>query len=168
MSIRRPRLRASVGARAPKGWGPGDISPIARTPPGLSPGPPSDEPAGDPPPWWRGSRPEWAIYWGLLKLGKKPGIDFIYQAEIPGLGSGDTSLLDFYLPEYALAIEVQGTFWHVELGTESQVAAEIRRAIAASQGITMVFIGEEDALKRPVESIQRAFLYQDTWLAETQ
>lgn len=166
MSFGRPPLRGMPGKRPPKGWGFRQDNPVQRTPEGFTPGGGEVQPAGDPPADFDGTRPEWAVQWALMQMGYREGVDFEREPVIPGLGAGWFSLPDFYIPAYQLIIEVQGTYWHVKVGTEKQVADEIRRANAASAGLHMVFIDEWDCLYRPIESVQRALLYQDSWLLE--
>src|SRR5690242_16887218 len=37
-------------------------------------------PEANKPDWWPGSLEEWIVYWALEALGKRPGVDFQYQA----------------------------------------------------------------------------------------
>jgi len=54
---------------------------------------------------------------------------------------------DFYLASYSLIISVLGEYWHYGLG---QTASDVLQALGMnSQGITVIFIDESDALKNP-------------------
>ncbi|WP_040669000.1 hypothetical protein, partial [Nitrolancea hollandica] len=91
------------------------------------------EPAGDPPSWWvsrhpTGSRPEWAVYWGLMKQGLQVDLDFFYVPKFrTSVGTSGFSQIDFSVPNYGIAIEVQGTFWHYGQGTK-KVGRDLLRA----------------------------------------
>lgn len=162
--IATPRLPRFPGLpREPRGWG---RSETTITPRGLREANrfQAQEPAGDPPLWWRqqypsGTRPEWAIYWALTRMGFRDGEDFIYQAVLPSVGRSYWSQVDFLVPDFQLGIEVQGLFWHYALGSERQQRDILRVAYFADRGIDIVFIDEDDALRDPMyytsEALQR-------------
>lgn len=119
------------------------------------------EPAGDPPPDWAGTRPEWAVYWALLMLKLSPAADFQYQANLPGVEMSYYSTLDFYLPDLRIGIEVQGTFWHIGLGSDRSYTDTLRRVSYAQQGVTVVLIDEPDALADPIYFTREALAGND-------
>ena len=152
----RPLLRANAGMRMPKGWSlsPSDV--LVRFP--KAQGEQSADPAGDPPDNWTGTKPEWSIYWAFTKLNYEPNNDFIYQQQVPGLGAGALSVVDFFIPEIKLAIEIQGTFWHLGQGTQKEYSDELRRATIAQSGVGLGFIDEQDAIERPIEILKLTIL----------
>src|SRR5690606_5291091 len=99
------------------------------------------EPAGDPPQWWPGTRPEWAVYWGLLQNGRDPQKgDFIYRAMMPSVGSSYYSTTDFLLNREKIAIEIQGEYWHYAQGPEKLYHDRQRMVLFESMGWTTIFI----------------------------
>lgn len=124
------------------------------------------EPAGDPPGWWlakypSGTKPEWAIFWALLRLGLKEDEDFFVHAALPGVGRSFWSQVDFLVPPYQVGIEVQGTFWHYGLGSERQQRDILRIAYFAERGLRIVFIDEDDALRDPIYYTREALAGND-------
>jgi len=66
---------------------------------------------------------------------------------------------DFYLPSHSTIISVLGEYWH---SSPESIARDITQKIAIlSQGITTIFIREEDALKRPRYFVEQALLGND-------
>lgn len=146
--------------RAARGYGLHDVTVKARGLKGASTFP-KQEPAGDPPNWWKqqypsGTRPEWAVYWAFLTLKMVPGIDFIYQAKMPGIGSSYFSTLDFLVRDIRIGIEVQGTFWHLKQGTKKIETDRMRRVLYAGLGVKIIFIDEPDCLANPRYFVQEA------------
>lgn len=119
------------------------------------------EPAGEPPGWWNGTRPEWSIYWGLQRNGLEPAVDFTYKAMLPTVGSSYYSNVDFVIPKFFKAIEVQGIYWHYGQGTDKQIQDELRRALIENYGITVIFIDEPDALSNPEYYVREALAGRD-------
>ena len=116
-----------------------------------------------PPSEWAGSRPEWMFYASLISLGYQPGEDFTYQYPLDGgrLSTGGV-IIDFlfYNPPN-LAVNVQGIYYHYELGAETIGRDRIVREQLASQGITLIFVDEDDLLQDPTGITQDALNYQD-------
>lgn len=144
----------------PPGWNVTEVSITPRLRPYVE-GFRSKEPAGDPPPDWPGTRPEWAVFWGLMQLGYEEGVDFFYLSYTMALGKGDFSQLDFFLPAYRIGIEIQGEFWHYRVGSEAVARDHIRRAQLVGYGIRLIFIDEEDALVDPVYFVREAIAGRD-------
>lgn len=116
--------------------------------------------------WWKarypsGTKPEWAVYWALLKLGFHDGEDFIVHAVLPGVGRTYYGQVDFLLPDLRLGIEVQGLYWHYTLGSERQQRDVFRLAYFAQRGIDIVFIDEDDALRDPLHYVKEALQRRD-------
>ncbi len=115
---------------------------------GVVPEPPAD---------WTGSRPEWAIYWALLNMGKKDGIDFIYQSSRMGgrLSKGGVVIDFLFLDPPNLAINVISRYYHYAT-TPQRTADELQRALLEGQGLKVIFIDETDALRNPKYYVQDA------------
>ena len=162
-SIKLPQVkmpRVARGSRNPPGWGSTEVSIRGRGFPGAAQFRPI-EPAGDPPPEWTGTRPEWAIWWGLTKTGLQPGLDFTYLARLPGVGSGYYSTIDFLVPSYGIGIEVQGKYWHYGQGSDKIFKDMFRVNAFAGQGIKVIFIDEPDALTDPIYFVREALQGND-------
>jgi len=116
----------------------------------------------EPPDYWHGSRPEWAIYWALMSLGLKEGIDFTYQsAQMGGRLAKGGSVVDFlfYNPPN-LAINVQSVYYHYR-GAVAQVRGQMQRAQLEGYGLRVIYIEEEDALRNPQWYVQQALKFRD-------
>jgi len=112
---------------------------------------------------WEGSLPEWLFYSSLVELGYTEGSDFTYQSALAG-GRMDKggAIIDFmfYNPP-DLAVNVQGVYYHYELGAETKAKDIFTRQFLAGQGITLIFVDEDDLLQDPVGITQDALNYQD-------
>jgi very-short-patch-repair endonuclease len=123
------------------------------------------DPVGDVPPDIKGrfpniTKPEWGVWLGLLKNGLKPDLDFVYQNTLMGTGVSYYSTVDFMLPEWFIAIEVQGEFWHY-FESERLFRDRERFQQLTNHGINLIFIDEEDALTRPKWIVQEALAMRD-------
>ena len=110
--------------------------------------------AGEPPEWFlrkypNATRPEWCVYWGLMANGLKPDEDFIFQAILPNVSISYYSTVDFLVPDFHIGIEVQGTYWHYNLGAERIQRDADRQALFQKFGIRIIGIDEPDALANP-------------------
>ena len=110
---------------------------------------------------WPGSLPEFLVFMELRRRGKRPDVDFTYQAPFQGgrLDKGGM-ILDFVFSDPPdLAINVQGTYYH---GTpESRRQDRMVRAQMAGQGITVIFIDEADILTDVRRFVGAALQYRD-------
>ena len=112
---------------------------------------------------WEGSLPEYIAYTEFVRAGKVPGIDFSYQS--PLLGGRMTKggvVLDFEFnnpPD--LAVNIQGVYYHYEFGIEQKARDIMAKAQMAGQGITLIFIDEDDLLQDPSYYIDEALNYRD-------
>lgn len=115
------------------------------------------------PPDWEGSLPEYVAFVELTRQGKVPGIDFSYQSPLLGgrLTKGGV-VLDFeFTNPPDLAINIQGVYYHYEFGVEQKAVDIMARAMMAGQGITLIFVDEDDLLRDPPYYIREALNYRD-------
>lgn len=152
---RRPKLSRIPGVKAPDLWNLVE---------GYATGYPvrelrrseRREPAGDPPAWWPGSRPEWAVFWALSVLGLRIGVDFEYRRRMPELESRRWGEVDFLVWSAGVAIEVQGEFAHYGLGSDKLYQDELKRALVESAGFLLVAVDEPDVLRDPLFYVKEA------------
>ena len=117
----------------------------------------------DLPSWWQGSVPEYICYTTLMKVGKLPNRDFTYQSQTGGgrLEKGGR-VLDFqFINPPDLAINVQGTFYHYEKGTAVSQSDVLTREFMATEGITLIFIDEDDLHIKAESVVRDALRYID-------
>jgi hypothetical protein len=110
-----------------------------------------------------GSMPEYLVYRTLIQLGKQPDVDFTFQSSLMGgrLERGG-AVIDFLFSNPPdLAIAVQGVYFHYEMGSEIQARDQIVREQLAGQGITLIFIDENDIMERPRYYVEEALQYRD-------
>jgi len=60
-----------------------------------------------------------------------------------------------------LAVNVQGVYYHYEFGVETKARDVVARASLAGEGITLVFIDDDDLLRDPEYYCREALSYQD-------
>jgi len=112
---------------------------------------------------WEGSLPEYVAYQTFVELGLEPGQDFTYQSPLMG-GRMDKGgfVIDFLFQEPPdLAVNVQGVYYHYEFGVETKAQDTMARASLAGQGITLVFIDDDDLLSDPRYYCREALNYRD-------
>ena len=97
------------------------------------------------------TKPERVIYSVLTKM----GIQFTFQSKFFGGRTVRGGIIaDFYLPTYSLVISVLGEYYHYE---KNRLAIDIlQRTALEGDGIHVIFIDEEDALKNPKYYIEEA------------
>lgn len=162
---RPPRLPTIPVPRDPPGWGRTELVASPRPLPFVAQMR-ERQPAGEIPAALRMrypsmTKPEWAVWWGLLVNGLKPEIDFTYVATLMGSGASYYSTTDFLLPDHLIAIEVQGEFWHYGQGSNKQMHDRMRYVALAQQGYLLIFIDEDDALSRPQWVVREALAGRD-------
>lgn len=110
-------------------------------------------------PDWLGSEPEWLVYHALLRLGYKDR--FTYQSSRMGgrLAKGG-AVIDFYIEESNLAINVTSRYWHYAT-TPLRMADELQRAALEGQGITVIYIDELDLERNPIYYVSEALAGRD-------
>ena len=87
---------------------------------------------------------------------KKIGVNYIYQYKMDSIGR----YLDFFIPEYKIAIEIQGSYWHGDprLYEEKDLnrtqlwdkkVDEMKKKWCSKNGIPLIYIWELDINKHP-------------------
>ena len=112
------------------------------------------------PEWFEGSEPEWLFYTSLIRLGKQPNVDFIYQFGGPTTIGGRTLDFEFFDPPN-LAVNVQGVYYHYELGTGIRQNDVLLRLLVASTGKTLIFVDEDDILEDAMYYAREALQFKD-------
>ena len=118
----------------------------------------------DAPEGWTGSKPEWAFYSALRELGYEEYDDFSYETPMMGgrLDKGGL-IIDFlfYNPP-DLAVNVQGVYYHYELGADTKARDIFARQMLAGQGITLIFVDEDDLEQDAIGVTRNALAFRDT------
>lgn len=125
---------------------------------GLRPGINVDTKPPAPPPEWRGTKPEWSIYWAHIVLGLREHEEFDYAQNITDVFqvSGKTQI-DFREYDVNILIEIQGLFWHYQGLDGFKIMADLdRKATVESLGYTMIYIDEDNANDDPVYYLREA------------
>ena len=115
------------------------------------------------PPGWQGSLPEYIAYTTFESFGLVPGEDFTYQSKMMGgrMNKGGLVLdFDFTNPP-DLAVNIQGVYYHYEFGVETRGRDVIARQQVAGQGVTLIFIDEDDILTDAEYYCREALRYRD-------
>jgi len=115
------------------------------------------------PAWFGGSIPEFMVYQSLVRRGRVPGVDFIFQSPLMGgrLERGGV-VIDFLFNDPPdLAINVQGTYYHYEQGTGVRVRDALGKAQLAGLGVTLIFIDEDDVQDDVDYFVREALQYRD-------
>ena len=117
-----------------------------------------------PPADWAGSRPEWMFYASLIDLGYQPGADFIYQSPLMGgrLDKGGWVIDFVFNNPPGLAVNVQGIYYHYELGADNKARDIFAREALASQGVTLIFVDEDDLEQDPRGVTEAALQFRDS------
>jgi len=101
---------------------------------------------------WVGTAPEYYVYWALTKL----KVNFEYQSDvIGGRAERGGAVLDFYLPDYSLGINVQSVYWHYARPNQ-RINDAINRLQVEGTGIILIYIDEENAESNPIYYVQEA------------
>ena len=117
----------------------------------------------EPPEGWEGSKPEWAFYAALIELGYQPGEDFHYQSPLMG-GRMDKGgvVIDFMFENPPNIREtVQGVYYHYELGAETKARDIFARQSLVAQGITLIFVDEDDLEQDAIGITRDALAFRD-------
>ena len=112
---------------------------------------------------WQGSKPEWSFYSSLVRLGYEPDGDFTYQSPLMG-GRMDKggAVIDFLFSNPPnLAVNVQGVYYHYELGAETKARDIFARESLAGQGITLIFVDEDDLEQDAIGTTRDALAFRD-------
>lgn len=123
------------------------------------------------PSWFQGTFPEWLAIWALNMLGYKmvndprPGMageDFVYQD--PALGayvreSGSTVVDVVVYREFpAIALPVQGDYWHPKFGPQYMQDMEIFRRLQSELGWTVIPLEEHNLLRDAMYYVRAAVI----------
>ena len=116
-----------------------------------------------PPPDWPGSLPEYLVNEALIRLGKEPDLDFFYQSPFAGgrMQRGGLVIDFIFVNPPDLAINVQGEYYHYEMGADIKARDLLARAMLAGDGITLIFLDESDVHKDAVGFTRDALRYRD-------
>ena len=112
---------------------------------------------------WEGSIPEYVAYATFIELGLEPGVDFSYQSPLMG-GRMDKggAVIDFLFSNPPnLAVNVQGVYYHYELGAETKARDIFARESLAGQGITLIFVDEDDLEQDAIGITRDALAFRD-------
>ena len=112
---------------------------------------------------WIGSIPEYVALAAFQRAGKVLDTDFTYQSPLMG-GRMDKggSIIDFlFINPPDLAVNVQGVYYHYELGAETRARDILARESMAGQGITLIFVDEDDLIQDPLGITRDALNYID-------
>ena len=116
-----------------------------------------------PPEGWIGSKPEWAFYSSLTQLGYQPEADFSYQSPLMGgrLDKGGAVIDFLFTNPPNLSVNVQCVYYHYELGAETKARDIFARESLAGQGITLIFVDEDDLEQDPIGITRDALNFRD-------
>ena len=105
----------------------------------------------NPPSDWVGSKPEWMFFSSLIDLGYQPEEDFTYQSPLMGgrLDKGGLIIDFLFFNPPNLAVNVQGVYYHYEMGADNRARDIMARQSLAGQGITLIFVDEDDLEQDP-------------------
>lgn len=92
------------------------------------------------------SAPERLVLEQLDRLGLVEGVDYSFQSSrLGGRVEKGGLVIDFLFTNPPdLAISILGVFWHYEQGGQVQGRDLIMREVMAGQGVTVIFIDEDD------------------------
>ena len=118
----------------------------------------------NPPSDWVGSKPEWMFFSSLIDLGYQPEEDFTYQSPLMGgrLDKGGLIIDFLFFNPPNLAVNVQGVYYHYEMGADTRARDILSRQVLAGQGITLIFVDEDDLEQDPVGVTREALQFKDT------
>lgn len=106
---------------------------------------------------WKGTEPEWAIYWafGVLGMKEHQAFEYEYFTEVTPNG------VDFYVYDTNLIIEIFGIYWHYQLGG-FKIQGDLERQIRLEgMGFDYIVIDEDDALRAPIWVLREALAGRD-------
>ena len=112
---------------------------------------------------WEGSIPEYVAYQTFVSLGLEAGQDFVYQSPLMG-GRMDKGgfVIDFLFNDPpGLAVNIQGVYYHYELGVEAKARDALARASLAGQNLSLIFIDDDDLLQAPQYYCREALNFRD-------
>ena len=112
---------------------------------------------------WPGSIPEYVAYQTFVRIGKEPGEDFSYQSPLMGgrMDKGGVVLNFVFTNPPDLAVNIQGVYYHYEFGVEVRARDLMARAMMAGDGISLIFIDDDDLMRDPEYYCREALNYRD-------
>ena len=118
----------------------------------------------NPPSDWVGSKPEWMFFSSLIDLGYQPEEDFTYQSPLMGgrLDKGGLIIDFLFFNPPNLAVNVQGVYYHYEMGADNRARDIMARQSLAGQGITLIFVDEDYLEQDPKGVTESALQFRDT------
>ena len=110
-----------------------------------------------------GSMPEYVVYNQLLRFGLKPNQDFQFQARFGGgkIERGGMVIDFLFSNPPGLAINVQGVYYHYEQGSVNIANDLLAREILAGQGISLIFLDDDDIMANPTIYVREALNFKD-------
>ena len=110
-----------------------------------------------------GSMPEYIVFNQLLRLGLKPNVDFEFQARFAGgkIEKGGIVIDFLFRNPPNIAINVQGIYYHYEQGSVNIANDLLARQILAGEGISLIFLDEDDIMNNPTFYVREALNFKD-------
>lgn len=110
-----------------------------------------------------GTQPEVICYNILVDLGLADGVDFTFQSiQFGGRFDKGGLVVDFLFSNPpGLAFAVQGEYFHYRLRGGTRATDLMAREELALEGITLIFIDEEDLLSRATWIVREALQFRD-------
>tara|TARA_R100001594_G_scaffold9456_1_gene23180 strand:- start:638 stop:1069 length:432 start_codon:yes stop_codon:yes gene_type:complete len=112
---------------------------------------------------FNGSTPEYVVYNQLLRFGLKPNQDFQFQSKFAGgkIERGGLVIDFLFNNPPGLAINVQGVYYHYEQGSVNIANDLLAREILAGEGISLIFLDEDDVMSNPTFYVREALNFKD-------
>lgn len=114
-------------------------------------------PFPDPPPFWTGTLPEWAVYWAHAPAQRgQEGVLWGYQTPVGGGYNLAGMVPDFLEFDVRIAININGSYWHYRKGSQPIKNDRLQRLVMQRFDYTLIVIDEEDALADPIHFLKDA------------
>ena len=112
---------------------------------------------------FKGSMPEYVVFNQLLRFGLRPNQDFQFQARfaVCKIEKGGLVIDFLFNNPPGLAINVQGVYYHYEQGSVNIARDLIAREILAGEGISLIFLDEDDIMNNPTFYVREALNFKD-------
>ena len=113
---------------------------------------------------FKGSMPEYVVFNQLLRFGLRPNQDFQFQARFAGgkIEKGGLVIDFLFNNPPNLAVNVQGVYYHYELGADTRARDIFARESLAGQGITLIFVDEDYLAQDPLGTTREALQFRDS------
>ncbi len=106
-----------------------------------------------------GTLPEYFVYQALVRLGFDGRFEF-QSSQFGGRVFKGGLVLDFYIREESLGINVQSQYYHYS--NRSRITQDrIQKAQLETQGIRLIWIDEEDILRNTIYYVKEALRFVD-------